>query len=189
MIGSCGAKWGPLRESGFPVLLLTGQYFHAFDAKGRLTIPSKLREQINRAEDCHVFMASCGLDDVLYLYTRNTYKEVAPRFKPSLRTVAEVRDYERLAYSMTERLELDRLGRLLIPEYMRSLANLSKDVAIIGVRDHIEIWDREKWQAFVTERMEKQNELASRAMAVAETGVAPDDAREGGAEASAGDVT
>ncbi len=171
------------------MLLLTGQYFHAFDAKGRLTIPSKLREQINRAEDCHVFMASCGLDDVLYLYTPNAYEDVAPRFKPSLRTVADVRDYERIAYSMTERLELDRLGRILIPEHMRSQASLSREVAIIGVRDHIEIWDREKWETFVTKRMEKQNELASRAMAVAETGVAPGDAHEGGAEASAGDTT
>ena len=150
------------------MLLLTGQYFHAFDAKSRLTIPAKLREQINRSEDCYAFMASYGFDKVLYLYTPKTYATVAPDFKASLRTKEDVRNYERLAYSMTERLELDRLGRILIPEHLREKLNLSKEVAIVGVRDHIEIWDREAWETFVRKSLEKHDELAERAMAVAE---------------------
>ena len=170
------------------MLLLTGQYFHAFDAKSRLTIPVKLREQINRSEDCYAFMASYGFDGVLYLYTPKTYESVAPQFKSSLRTLQAVRDYERVAYAMTERLELDRLGRILIPEYTRQQLGLSKEVAIIGVRDHIEIWDRETWQVFVAKGLEKHDELAERAMAAAETG-AGGQSNGAGAGAPAGGTT
>lgn len=168
------------------MLLLTGQYFHAFDAKSRLTIPAKLREQINRSEDCYAFMATRGFDGVLYLYTPKVWETVAPQFKASLRTQKEVRDYERLSYAMTEKLELDRLGRILISEYTRDVLGLSKDVAIIGVRDHIEIWDRDAWKRFVDERLEKHDELAERAMAVAESGETADAAASG---APAGDTT
>lgn len=149
------------------MLLLTGQYFHAFDAKSRLTIPAKLREQINRSEDCYAFMAVYGFDGVLYLYTPKTYEKVAPQFDSVLRTKRDVRDYERVAYGLTERLELDRLGRVLIPEYTRQQCGLSREVAIVGVRNHIEIWDRDKWQAFVEERLAQHDELAERAMAAA----------------------
>jgi len=165
------------------VLLLTGQYFHAFDAKSRLTIPAKLREQINRSEDCYAFMASYGFDGVLCLYTPKTYEDVAPRFNSSLRTVQDVRDYERVSYAMTERLELDRLGRILIPEYTRQQLGLSREVAIIGVRDHIEIWDREAWQSFVQKRLAQHDQLAERAMAAAEAGVLA-----GAEEAEAGET-
>jgi MraZ protein len=154
------------------VLLLTGQYFHAFDAKSRLTIPAKLREQINRSEDCYAFMACYGFDGVLYLYTPKTYETVAPQFKPSLRTLQAVRDYERVTYAMAERLDLDRLGRILIPEYTRQQLGLSKEVAIIGVRDHIEIWDRDAWQSFVQDSLKKHDQLAERAMAAADVGAA-----------------
>jgi len=123
------------------VLLLTGQYFHAFDAKSRLTVPAKLREQINRSEDCYAFMAVYGFDGVLYLYTPKTYAQVAPQFDSALHTKRDVRDYERIAYGLAERLELDRLGRILIPEYTRQQCGLSKEVAVVGVRDHIEIWE------------------------------------------------
>ncbi|MFO8014470.1 MAG: hypothetical protein R6X20_14325 [Phycisphaerae bacterium] len=171
------------------MLLLTGQYFHAFDAKSRLTIPAKLREQINRSEDCYAFMACYGFDGVLYLYTPKTYETVAPQFKPSLRTMQEVRDYERVTYAMTERLDLDRLGRILIPEYTRQQLGLSKEVAIIGVRDHIEIWDRDAWQAFVQDSLKKHDQLAERAMAAAEAGAgARADTGEAAAEPPSGDT-
>lgn len=154
------------------MLLLTGQYFHAFDAKSRLTIPAKLREQINRSEDCYAFMAVYGFDGVLYLYTPKTYADVAPQFDSALHRIRAVREYERVAFGLAERLELDRLGRILIPEYTRQQLGLSKEVAVVGVRDHIEIWDRDKWQAFVQKGLEKHDELAERAMAAAETSAA-----------------
>lgn len=169
-------------------MLLTGQYFHAFDAKWRLTIPAKLREQINRSEDCYAFMASYSFDGILYLYTPNTYRNVSPQFNPALRTVEDVRDYERLTYGTTQRMELDRLGRILLPEHTRQQLGLSREVAIVGVRDHIEIWDRERWQTFVQERLKNHNELAKRAMAAAGASVAAG-AEEAEIEESAGNST
>ena len=149
------------------MLWLTGQYFHAFDSKSRLTIPAKLREQINRSEHGYGFVAVHGFDGVLYLYTPKTYQEVAPKFDPALQTKPEVRDYERLAFGLAETLEVDRLGRVLLPEHIRRQCGLSREVAIVGVRDHIEVWDRERWEAFVRERLARRDELAEKAMALA----------------------
>jgi len=168
------------------VLLLTGQYFHAFDAKSRLTIPAKLREQINRSEQGYGFVAVHGFDGVLYLYTPKTYERVAPQFDSALHTKRDVRDYERIAYGLAEQLEVDRLGRILIPEYTRQACGLSKEVAVIGVRDHVEIWDRDKWQGFVQDRLAQHDELAERAMAVAGNATA---GQADQTEASAGKTT
>jgi len=156
------------------VRLLTGQYFHAFDAKSRLTIPAKLRERIDPAEEGYGFVAVHGFDGVLYVYTPNAYNEMVPQFDSALHTKKDIRDYERITYGLAEQLEVDRLGRVLITETTRSQCGLSKEVAIVGVRDHIEIWDRSKWLAFVQERLAQHDQLAERAMAFADAAEADD---------------
>jgi MraZ protein len=147
--------------------LLTGQYFHAIDAKSRLTIPAKLREKINPSEEGYGFMAVHGYDKVLYLYTPETFNRVSQAFDSSLQTDPDVRNYERIRYGLTTELELDRLGRVLIPESARQQCGLKRDVAVVGVRDHIEIWDKEKWDAFIEERLAEHDQLAERAMTAA----------------------
>ena len=146
---------------------LMGQYFHAFDAKSRVTIPAKLRERIDPAQDGYGFVAVHGFDGVLYMYTPNLYDQVAPCFDSALHTKKDVRDFERITYGLAEQLEVDRLGRVLISEATRTQCGLSKEVAIVGVRDHIEIWDREKWQAYIQKRLAERDQLAERAMAYA----------------------
>lgn len=162
-----GEKWDT-SAAGCGVRVFTGQYFHAIDAKSRLTIPAKLREQIDPSAQGYGFVAVHGFDGVLYLYPPETYRAVAPQFGSALHTKKDVRDYERLTYGLAEQLEVDRLGRVLIPEYIREQCGLSREVAVIGVRDHLEIWDRERWQTFIRERLAQHDQLAERAMALAQ---------------------
>jgi len=160
--------------------VFTGQFFHAIDAKSRLTIPAKLREQIDPSSQGYGFVAVYGFDRILYLYPPETYTAVAPQFPAALHTKKDVRDYERLAYGLAEKVEVDRLGRILIPETIREQCGLRREVAVIGVRDHIEIWDRERWNTFVREQLAQHDQLAERAMALAQTA-------SGDASAEAGD--
>ena len=148
------------------MLFLTGEYFHAIDAKSRLTIPAKLREAINPAEEGYGLVAVHGFDGVLALYTPQTYRRIAPTFDSKLQTKAEARNYQRLARALAEHLEVDRLGRVLIPEHTLRRCGLTREVAIVGVQDHIEVWDRARWEAFVTKHLARHDELAEQAMAL-----------------------
>lgn len=155
------------------MLFLTGQYLHAIDAKSRLTVPAKLREAINPAEEGYGFVAVLGFDGVLYLYTPKTYRRIAPQFDTRLQTKVDVRNYQRLAYGLAEHLEVDRLGRVLIPENTLKQCGLSKEVAVIGVMDHIEVWGRARWESFVKEQLAVHDELAERAMSLERAAAAP----------------
>lgn len=153
-----------IAEATTHVLFLRGEYFHAIDAKSRLTIPAKLRESINPSEEGYGFVAVRGFDEVLYLYTPETYRKIAPHFDTRLQTKADVRIYQRLAYALAEDVEVDRLGRVLIPDTTLRRCGLSREVAILGVQDHIEVWDRARWDAFLKEQLPRRDELAERAI-------------------------
>lgn len=148
------------------MLFLTGEYFHAIDAKSRLTVPAKLREAIDPAEEGSGFVAVRLFDGVLYLYTPRMYRQLAPQFESKMEASADVRNFKRLRYGLAEYLEVDRLGRVLISEHTLRRCGLSKEVAIVGVEDHIELWDRARWEAFVNDQMARHDELAERAMAL-----------------------
>lgn len=155
------------------MLFFKGEHFHSIDAKSRLTIPAKLREVINVAEQGRGFVAYPGLDRVLHLYTPARFKQVAPDFEERHQVEQVVRDTERLTYGLAEELELDALSRVLIPESMKQRCGLAREVAIVGVRDHIEVWDREAWNKFVDTRLPQLNELKKQAVALSAPAAAP----------------
>ena len=144
---------------------LTGRFYHAIDAKSRLTIPARLRDAINPREEGYGFVATSKFDKVLYLYTPRTYETVAPRFEASSQVNPDVRNYQRVIYGLSEDLEMDRMGRVLIPEHLVAECGFSKEVVVVGVNDHIEVWPRNKWDAFVEEQTARREELAKRALA------------------------
>lgn len=155
-------------------LQLNGEYFHAVDAKSRLTIPAKLREAVNTQEQGFGFLAFIDFDGVLCLYTPRVYQKLAPLLMDTrLRASQQVRDYKRLRYGLAEHLDVDRLGRALIPEKLLGRGGIKKDVAVIGCQDHIEIWDRSRWEVFVNGRLPEHDKLAVEAMELAEGAAAP----------------
>jgi MraZ protein len=152
-----------------PPLVLSGEFYHAVDAKSRLTIPAKLREAIDTDVQGEGFYAFVDFDGILCLYTPQMYERLAPVLvETDLRVSKDVRDYKRLRYGLAEHLEVDRLGRVLVPEKLVERGGIEKEVAIIGCQDHLEIWDRERWEAFVKIRLPEHDALAVRAMELAE---------------------
>ena len=126
-----------------------GTFEHGLDEKNRLMVPSKLREEIPASEG-NVFYVTQGLDRCLYAYTEKGWQELMGKFQAGRENFksAKARNFLRLFFSSAMRQELDAQGRLLLADGLREKAGIRKDVALVGVMDHIELWDRQRWLAF-----------------------------------------
>lgn len=121
--------------------MLIGEYEHSLDAKGRLIMPSKLRDDMGEK-----FIVTTGLDGCLFGFSLSEWQKFEDKLKSLPITNKNARNFVRFFLSGAIECELDRLGRFLIASKLREEANLDKDVTIIGAGTRIEIWNREKWQ-------------------------------------------
>jgi len=127
-------------------MLLTGTHARTLDDKKRLGFPRRLREQLGDPET--VFITP-GPDQCLWIYTRAGLEDLAAKLDQAPAADAEARVFRRLYFAQTEAVDLDRAGRVLIPERLAQFAGLQRDVALIGVRDHLELWDARRWQEYL----------------------------------------
>ena len=123
--------------------MLIGEYEHSLDAKGRLIMPAKLREDIGEK-----FIVTKGLDGSLFGFSQNEWNNFQEKLKSLPLTNKNARDFVRLFLSGAIECELDKQGRFLLTGNLREYAHLEKEVAIIGVGTRIEIWNREKWKQY-----------------------------------------
>lgn len=133
------------------MLLLTGEYEHTLDAKGRLFLTNKLRSQIDSEEYGANFYLAMGPNGVLCLYPEKCFQQIALAVAPGKGAPDEAVVYERLSFALASRVELDRQGRLLINEKLRNRAALKNNLTLVGVRDHIEIWDTDNWESYMAD--------------------------------------
>ena len=122
--------------------MFLGEYEHTLDAKARLAIPARFRSQIG-----HGAVLSKGMGSCLSLYTLEHWEQKSDELVAHMAS-DELRDFERRIYPSACEVELDGQGRIVIPAKLRTYAKLETNVTIIGVRDHMEIWDRETWQSY-----------------------------------------
>jgi MraZ protein len=120
--------------------LLTGEFNHSIDTKGRLIIPSKFREILG--ED---FVITKGMDGCLYLYPSNEWKTFEEKLRTLPLTNKSARTFTRFFFGSAVDGGLDKQGRVLISSALRTFAGLEKDVVLVGVLDRVEIWDKAKW--------------------------------------------
>lgn len=116
----------------------TGTYYHTMDAKGRVFIPSKLRDNLGES-----FIITAGLDGCLYLATSERFEGFAEKLE-SLPMDEDSRTMQRYFLRYTTECEIDKQGRIVIPANLKELAKLTKDVVFIGVSNKIELWDKER---------------------------------------------
>jgi len=135
------------------MLLLTGEYELTLDDKNRLSIPSRVREQIVPEEHGSGFYLVLGPNRILNLYPDKYYQRIALAVAP--RTVApdEMLAYERVHFALAGKVELDRQGRVLLNEKSLRRANIKNRVMLTGVRDHLEIWDKEQWEKYLQDHL------------------------------------
>jgi MraZ protein len=121
--------------------MFLGKYQHTIDNKGRLTIPSRFRELLV-ADGAYITQ---GFDRNLMAYTVPAFERIYERVNRMNMTDANARLLKRLIFSSAERVEVDRAGRILIPEHLRQAADLLNETIIVGSGDYFEIWAPEAW--------------------------------------------
>jgi MraZ protein len=135
------------------MLLLTGEYQHAIDEKGRVLVSNKLRGQIDADEHGGSFYLVLGANGILCLYPEKFFEQVALSAAPGMVPPDEAVAFERMSFALASKVELDGQGRLLLNEKLRVRAGLKDQITLIGVRDHIELWNSESWEQYLDDHM------------------------------------
>ena len=140
--------------SGFDaMLLLTGEYQHVVDNKSRVLISNKLRNQIDVDEHGSSFYLVLGSNGILCLYPEKYFEQISLEVASKSSAPDEAVKFERMNFALASKVELDNQGRLLLNEKLRKRAGLKDDITLIGVRDHIELWNSESWEEYVSDNM------------------------------------
>lgn len=142
-----GGKWG--------INVFIGEYQHTIDPKGRIIIPAKFRDQLGET-----MIVTRWLDGCLALYTMDQWQQVFENLKKLPSTKREARMYTHMIMSKAAECELDSQGRIRIPGHLSAEASLTKNCVLVGVSDHVEIWDKERWDAYYATASENFEEIA-----------------------------
>lgn len=140
---------------GGGIAMLMGEYKHNIDAKGRLIMPAKFRSDLGAK-----FILTRGLDGCLFGYPEEEWAILEEKLKKLPLAKKEARAFTRFFYSAATECELDKQGRINIPQTLREHAKLEKTCHIVGVSDRIEIWSESKWNEFSSEAEESFDEIA-----------------------------
>jgi len=141
------------------MLILTGEYELTLDDKNRLLVPSRLREQMPSEELETGFYLTLGVNRIVSLYPDKYYQRIALAVAPRTAAPDESLAFERVNYALAGRVELDRQGRVLLPDKAIRRAGLKERVTLIGVRDHLELWDRQKWDRYMSDNLEGHEQM------------------------------
>ena len=122
------------------VYMFMGEYNHTVDAKGRLIVPSKFREQLGDE-----FVVTKGLDGCLFVYENTEWKALEEKLHALPLTNANARKFSRFFLAGATTCEVDKQGRILLPAVLREFAGIDKEAVLVGVGSRIEIWNRDTW--------------------------------------------
>jgi len=120
--------------------MFLGEYFHSIDEKGRVAMPAKFREQVDKGA-----ILTRGSDGSLTIYTVNEWDKLVDKLMKLPQSKTDVRNYARLVLAGAVEIKLDKQGRINIPKYLMEFAQISKKAVFVGLYDKVEIWDEERW--------------------------------------------
>lgn len=131
-----------------------GEYHYNIDDKGRLTIPSKIREELKEN-----FIITRGLDKCLFIYPEEEWNNIISKYR-LLPNTKDARNFMRFFLSGASVCEFDKQGRIKITQPLLEYASLEKDCVIIGVNDHLEVWNKKLWDSFMDEKLDNLSDIA-----------------------------
>jgi MraZ protein len=143
-------------------MMLTGAFARSLDEKQRVAIPKRLREALNCETQRGIYIAP-GTDQSLALYTEEAFARLADRLAQASPTRQDVRTFNRLFYARAQRVELDSQGRVRIPPELAEMAQLDKEVMLLGVQDHMEVWAADRWKSYLDQRQANYDDIAEAA--------------------------
>ena len=124
--------------------LFLGEYDHALDDRGRVTLPRKIRQELEERE----VVLSRGFDRCIFGFDRASWEKEAGKQLEAPVTELKAREVRRYMFSGAQKAEIDKLGRILLPAQLKEYASINRDVVIIGAGDHFELWDKQTWEAY-----------------------------------------
>jgi MraZ protein len=137
--------------------MFIGEYYYNLDAKGRMAIPSKIRNQVGET-----LIITRGLDSCLFLYEKKDWEQLAEKIKNLPLSQANSRAFARLMLAGAMEVAIDGQGRILIPDYLRNYADLKKKIVLVGVYDRLEIWDEDNWNTYKNKTERESSEIAEK---------------------------
>ncbi len=141
--------------------LLTGEYRNTLDEKGRILFPTKLRNELFGETEKNVLVVTQSFDHCLWLYTPEEWKTLSSKI---METASPFNKQNRLVLrsliAPAQEVELDKAGRLSIPQSLREYANLSKDCVVLGINKYMELWDAETYSQYLQENEENLKDAA-----------------------------
>jgi len=138
-----------------------GEYYHQLDRKGRLVLPSKIRETA-KSNFIDKFFITRGLDKCLFMFSEDEWRNQEQKFKSISFTKSEARKFNRLYFSGAIEIAYDKQGRMLIPQYLKEFAGIKRDIVVIGVSNRIEIWSKDIWTEFYTTSRDAFEEISEK---------------------------
>ena len=136
-----------------------GKYEHALDRKGRLIIPSRIRDALKEAYAEKLYITT-GLDKCLFMFTEEDWKKQEAKFRAKSFTKSDHRKFQRVFFSGAQEAIPDKQGRILLASYLKEFAEIKRDVIIIGVSNRIEVWSKEKWTEYYASSKEMFEQIA-----------------------------
>ena len=123
--------------------MFIGEYNHNLDDKGRLAIPAKFRAILKKGA-----VVTKGLDNCLFLYSKEQFEEIAKKIASLPLSQSRARAFARHMIAGAMDLEFDNQGRITLPEYLRKFSGLNKKVIVVGLYNHLEIWNESAWNKY-----------------------------------------
>lgn len=136
-------------------IMFIGEYSVTIDEKGRLSVPVKFRKELKKKA-----VVTRGLDNSLFLYTESEWLKVAEKLASLPFAKANTRAFSRLMLAGAMDCDMDKNGRIILPEYLRTFAKIQKRAVIAGLYNRLEIWSEELWQRYKNETEKDSNEIA-----------------------------
>ena len=135
--------------------MFIGEYYHNLDAKGRIIIPAKFRDELNGT-----FILTRGLDGCLTIYSTENWEKIFEEINKLPETKKATRQYIRMLTANACECTLDNQGRILIPANLSGSVNITKECVVVGANSHVEIWDKATWNAYMDDASENFEDIA-----------------------------
>jgi len=123
--------------------MLIGEYTHSIDSKKRLSLPSRWRKELGKK-----LVVTRGLDNCLFVYPLKEWQKITEKVGQLPLGQADTRSFNRFFLSGAVEVEVDKIGRILVPDFLKGFAKLENKVVLAGIHNRVEIWDENKWNEY-----------------------------------------
>jgi len=137
--------------------MFLGEHLYKIDDKKRLAVPVKFRKSLGKKA-----VITRGLDNCLFLYSVKEWEKLAKKLSQLPLTQADARGFARIMLAGAMEVNLDRLGRILVPDYLKKYAKLQKKAIVAGLYNRIEVWDEKSWELYKTQTEKEAGNIAER---------------------------